>query len=160
MSTTTNEILIPKKDSRTQFYEQANKHIKSLNKNYQEKTVITQEMKAKIVQCLSNKYPKQFNAHFKTWCRTTFQTRKIGLESLLCDSRTHKPIIVYEEMYTIFKQIHVQTAHSDRDRCLGSLSVNYSWYNTKFLQIFINLCESCQSRQLVKYQYSLSRLSN
>jgi hypothetical protein len=139
MSTTTNETLIPKKDSQTQFYELANKHIKSLNKKYQEKAVITKAMNEKILRFLSNKNPKEFDSHFRAWCWTTFQILKIGSECLVCDLKTHKPVIVYEDMYSIYKQIHVQTAHSGRDKCIDALSVNYSWYNRKLLQIFINL---------------------
>ncbi len=44
MSTITNSNLISQNDSRIKFYEQAYKHIKSLNSKYQEKAVITLEM--------------------------------------------------------------------------------------------------------------------
>jgi hypothetical protein len=150
MSTTTNSALISYYDSRTHFYEKVQKHIKSLNYKYQEKTVITEEMKTKIFRCLSNKYPDEFNSRFKSWCRTSFSIRKIGVESVLCDSKNRKPILIYEQMYEIFKQIHEETAHGGRDKCMNSLSVNYSWYNRQLMQIFINNCQACQNRQAVK----------
>jgi len=150
MSATTNTSLLSPTDSRTHFYEKVQRHIKSLNYKYQEKTVITEDMKIRILRCLSNKYPEEFDSRFKSWCRTSFSIRKIGSESLLCDSKRHKPILIYEQMYDIFKQIHEETAHGGRDKCMDSLSVNYSWYNRQLLQIFINNCQACQNRQAVK----------
>ncbi len=107
-------------------------------------------MKKKIFRCLSNKYSEEFDARFKSWCRMSFSIRKIGLQSILCDSKTKKPILIYEQMYDVFKEIHEGAAHGGRDKCMDSLSINYSWYNRQLLQIFINNCQACQKRQLVK----------
>jgi len=43
----------------------------------------------------------------------------------------------------IFEQIDLQIVHADRDKSLDSLSVNYSWYKRKLLQLFTSLCERC-----------------
>ena len=150
LTTTTDSITTSHNDFRTNFYDKVYKHIKSLNYKYQEKAVITEEMEAKILRCISNKNPKEFNSRFKSWCRTSFCIREIGLESVLCDSKTQKPILLYEQMYDIFKQIHEETAHGGRDKCMDSLSINYSWYNRQLLQIFLKSCQACQERQPVK----------
>ena len=52
-------------------------------------------------------------------------------------------------MYDTYKQIHIQSAHGGRDKCLDSLSMNYSWCNRKLLELFIKNCSSCQKRKPV-----------
>ncbi len=59
MSAATNSTLISSIDFRNHFYEKVQKHIKCLNYKYQEKTVITEDMKIRILRCLSNKYPEE-----------------------------------------------------------------------------------------------------
>jgi hypothetical protein len=83
---------------------------------------------------------------------SVLQYSKIGSKSILCDVKTNKPILIYEEMYDVFKQIHEETAHGGRDKCMDSLSINYSWCNRQLLQLFINNCQACQQRQSVKIQ--------
>jgi hypothetical protein len=95
MSKITNSILSSDNDSRVNFYDKVEKHIQSLNYKFQEKTVIKEEMKKKIFRCLSNKYSEEFDGRFKSWCRMSFSIRKIGLQSILCDSKTNKPILIY-----------------------------------------------------------------
>ena len=50
-------------------------------------------------------------------------------------------------MYDVYKRTHIDTAHAGRDECLDYLSMNYSWYNRRLLQILIKNCSSCQKRK-------------
>jgi hypothetical protein len=144
MCTTINSVSSIEDESRKQFYQEADKYLKSLNIKFQEKAVITLSMNDKILRCLSNKFSYEFNSRFTTWCRVSFVVQKLGSNNLLCDAKTNKPVLIYEMMYDIYKKIHTETAHAGRDKCLDYLSVNYSWYNRNILQIFIQNCLSCQ----------------
>lgn len=139
-SSTSNET------SRIEFYKQANEYIQSLNIKFREKTVITQSMNDKIIDCLSNTSSKH-NARFSSWCRTSFIIQNTRNKLLLCDVITTKPVLIYESMFDVYKQTHVSTAHAGRDKCLDSLSMNYSWYNRKLLEIYIKNCSACQKRK-------------
>ena len=107
-------------------------------------------MKKKILRCLSNKYPQEFTSHFKIWCEISFIIEEIGPEQVLCDSKEKKPVLIYEKMYDTYKEVHEQSAHAGRDKCLHNLAVNYSWFNRDLLQKYIKICYSCQKRQSVK----------
>ncbi len=150
MTTTTIPTLISEDDEKKHFYQQANQHLNTLNVKYREKAVITHDMSLKIIVCLQNKLTtKEVSSRFMFWCRKSFSLINIGLRCLLCDSKNKKPIITYEEMYDIYKRIHIESAHGGRDKCIDSLIVNYSWYNRDLLQIFIKNCSSCQKRKAI-----------
>lgn len=150
MSITTNESSGTNNDLQSRFYDLANKHVQSLNKKFQAKAVITLKTKENILQCLLKKQTWIGDSHFRSWCLRTFEIQNIRSENILADAKTHKPILLYEEMYSIFKQTHIQTAHGGRDKCLDSLAVNYSWVNRSLLQIFLKMCPSCETRKTVK----------
>ena len=73
--------------------------------------------------------------------------QKNGTKRLLCDAKSKKPVLLYESMYDVYKHTHIETAHAGRDKCLDSLSVNYSWYNRRLFELFIKNCSSCQRRK-------------
>ena len=109
-------------------------------------------MSEKIITCLRNNSlsTKEFDSRFISWCRNSFVLQDIGVRIFLCDIKTGKPVLLYENMYDIFKKIHYETAHAGRDKCLDNLSINYSWYNRDLLQIFLKNCSSCQKRKSIK----------
>lgn len=150
ITTTTNSTLSAADEHRKKFYELAAAHIQSLNYKFREKAVITENMKKKIFRCFSNKYPQEFTSNFKTWCETSFIIGEIGSEQVLYHSENKKEVLIYENMYDTYKQVHEQTAHGGRDKCLDSLAINYSWFNRKLVQQYIDICYSCQNRQSVK----------
>jgi hypothetical protein len=137
-------------DFRKKFYEESNQYIALLNEKFREKAVIKQELNDKILCCLSNKHRHEFNSRFISWCLTTFVTEKIGMNTFLCDSKTKKLVLIFENMYDVYRQIHEETAHGGRDKCLDSLPLNYSRYNRQLLQIFINNCGPCQKRKSIE----------
>ncbi|CAF4136195.1 unnamed protein product, partial [Adineta steineri] len=129
---------------------QADQHINSLNIKFQEKAVITNKMNEKIIACLQNNLSStENNSRFISWCRNSFALRVIGTRQFLCDIKFGKPILLYENMYDIYKKIHTETAHGGRDKCLDSLLINYSWFNKDLLQIFLKNCSSCQKRKSI-----------
>ena len=91
--------------------------------------MITQVIHDKIVRCLTNQCSSDCNARFISWCRASFAVQKNETKILLCDAKSKKPVLLYESMYDVYKHTHIETAHAGRDKCLDSLSVNYSRYN-------------------------------
>ena len=134
---------------RQEFDKQADAYIKSLNSTFQAKAVITQVMHDKIVRCLTNQCSSDFNTRFISWYRASFAVQKNGTKRLLCDAKSKKPVLLYESMYDVYKHAHIETVHAGRDRCLDSLSVNYSGYNHRLLELFIKNCSSCQRRKRI-----------
>ncbi|CAF3853491.1 unnamed protein product [Rotaria magnacalcarata] len=132
---------------RKQYYKEVDEYIKSIISKFREKTVITQVMHDRIIECLTNNNSSSYNARFISWCRTTFVIQNTGAKFLLYDSKTKKAVLIYESMYNVYKHTHIETAHAERDKCLDSLSLNYSWYNRKLLQLFIKNCSACQKRK-------------
>ena len=134
------------------FYEQANLHISSLNEKFREKCVIKEETKNKIINCLrgNSTTTTEFDSRFTSWCRNSFVMCDIGPETFLCDIKSKKPVLLYEDMYEVYKNAHIEAAHAGRDKCLDALSVNYSWFNRKLLQIYLKNCSSCQQRKSIK----------
>ncbi|CAF0929775.1 unnamed protein product [Adineta ricciae] len=134
------------------FYEQANLHISSLNIRFREKCVIKEAMKNKIMNCLRENAitTDDFDSRFTSWCRNSFMVCDIGSERFLCDMKSKKPVLLYENMYEVYKKIHIETAHAGRDKCLDALSINYSWFNRELLQICLKSCSSCQQRKSIK----------
>lgn len=105
-------------------------------------------MSTKIIACLQHQLTsKNIDSRFISWCHKCFSLEKIGLKCLLSDSKNHKPILVYEEMFEVYKEIHINFAHAGRDKCLEYLSINYSWYNREILQLLLKNCASCQRRK-------------
>ena len=132
-------------------YELANQHISSLNDKFRKKAVITRDMNEKIVSCLRNNLRlEESNSRFISWCRYSFVLRIIGTCHFVCDNKNRKPVLLYENMYDVYKKIHIETAHGGRDKCLDNLAVNYSWFNRHLLQIFIKNCTSCQKRKSIE----------
>ena len=77
------------------------------------------------------------DSRFISWCRNSFALRIIGIEEFLYDIKNGKPVLLYKNMYEIFKKVHLESAHGSRDKCLDNLAVSYSWFNRDLLQIFI-----------------------
>ena len=50
----------------------------------------------------------------------------IGTQKFICGNKNEKPVLLYENMYDVFKKIHIETGHGGRDKCFDSLTVNYS----------------------------------
>jgi hypothetical protein len=137
-------------DARGHFYEQADRHIASLNIKFREKAVITRSTYEKLIACLQDDHSsRESDSRFPSWCRKTFAMRAIGTRHFLCDVKNGKPVLVYEDMYDVFKKIHIEAAHGGRDKCLDNLAVNYSWFNRSLLQIFLKSCSSCQKRKSI-----------
>jgi len=150
MSATTANNTIPEEYTEKHFYELANDHIKSLNKKFREKAVITKELQTKIIECLSNSESHSFDSHFRTWCHINFKLLNIGSQTFLSDLKTHKSVLLFENMYSVYKQVHIDTNHGGRDKCLDELSLHYSWYSRPLVQIFLKLCMPCQTRTTAK----------
>ncbi|CAF0746951.1 unnamed protein product [Adineta steineri] len=143
-------ILSTDNESRQFFYKQADQHINSINIKFQEKAVITNKMNEKIITCLQNNLSStENNSRFISWCRNSFALRVIGTRQFLCDIKFGKPILLYENMYDIYKKIHTEAAHGGRDKCLDSVLINYSWFNRDLLQIFLKNCSSYQKRKSI-----------
>ena len=138
-------------DARSQFYHLARKHIDSLNPKYREKAVISRLLSGTIINILQNKQcSEKITGRFSRWCRETFVLRAIGGHYHLSDRKAMKPVLLYEDMYDVYRTSHIQTAHGGRDKCLEHIAVNYSWANRALLQIFIAHCSSCQIRKSIK----------
>ncbi|CAF2773132.1 unnamed protein product [Rotaria sp. Silwood2] len=99
-------------DSRKNFYKLADRHINSLNIKFQHKTVITCALSEKIIVGLQNKLSsEENNLRFTSWCCYSFTLRLIGKQQFLCDNKNGKSILLYENMYDVFKKIHIEIAH-------------------------------------------------
>ena len=137
--------------TREKFYELAKKHTDALNPKFHNKAVITCVQSEKIINVLQNKLStEKVSGRFSRWCKQMFTFRLIGGHQLLCDFKEVKPVLLYEDMYDVYRTSHHQTAHGDRDKCLEYISANYSWTNRSLLQIFIAQCSACQTRKSVK----------
>jgi hypothetical protein len=145
-----NSILSTDDDARFFFYEQANRYINSLNINFREKAVITRSTNEKIMRCLQKKTLDEFNSRFISWCRNSFALRFIETHQFLCNNINGKPVLIYEDMYDAYNNIHIETAHSGREKCLDSITVNYSWFNRHLLQIFLKNCAPCGKRKSIE----------
>lgn len=150
MTATTNEVHSIKNNREQLFYDLSKKHILSLNKKYQLKAVIDKNMRERIFQSILQTDSEKKNSQFRFWATANFEIQKYNTENILCDTKTKKPVLIYEDMYSIYDSIHTSTAHGGRDKCLDALAVNYSWYNRRLLEIFLKLCPSCQTRKTVK----------
>ena len=150
MTRTTTEVTSLNENKEQLFYDLSNKHILSLNKKYQSKAVIDKNMREKIFQCLLHTDIEKKDSQFRFWSIANFEIQTFNAENILCDAKTKKPVLIYEDMYSIYYSIHTSTAHGGRDKCLDALAVNYSWYNRRLLEVFLKLCPSCQTRKTVK----------
>ena len=138
-------------NERQRFYEHAKKHIDSLNTKFRDKAMIDRVMCEKIINVLQGKiFTDKTSSSFVRWCRKSFTLRLIGGYQLLCDIKNLKPVLLYEDMYEVYRTSHIQTAHGGRDKCQDHISTNYSWSNRSLLQIFISQCIACQTRKSVK----------
>ena len=71
-------------------------------------------MNEKIISCLQNNLSSmKTDSRFISWCRHLFALRIIGIEQFLCDIKNGKPVLLYENMYDVFKKIHIETATGD-----------------------------------------------
>ena len=122
-----------------------------MDAKFRQKVVIDRALCNKIVNVLQGKPCSEKNANFFVrWCRRSFTLTLIGGHQLLCDMKNCKPVLLYEDMYEVFKTSHEQKAHSGRDKCQDNISVNYSWSNRALLQIFISQWNACQTRKSIK----------
>ena len=150
MARTTTEVPSLNENKEQLFYDLSKKHIRSLNKKYQSKAVIDKNMREKIFQSLLHTDTEKKDSQFRFWSIANFEIQTFNAENILCDAKTKKPVLIYEDMYSIYYSIHTSTAHGGRDKCLDALTVNYSWYNRRLLEIHLKLCPSCQTRKTVK----------
>ncbi|CAF1176001.1 unnamed protein product [Adineta ricciae] len=85
-------------------------------------------MKTNIMNCLRENRitTTDFDCRFASWCRNSFVANDIGGQTFLCDLKSNKPVLLYENMYEVYKKVHIESAHAGRDKCLDALSINYS----------------------------------
>ena len=146
-----NNVSTIDKIAHDKFYEHAKNHIDSLNPKFRDKAVITRVLNERINNVLQNKLSStNENGPFSRWCRKTFVLRPIGGHQVLCDIKSMKPVLLFEDMFEVYFNSHHQTAHGGRDKCMEFISTNYSWSNRSLLQIFISQCSECQTRKSIK----------
>ena len=129
MATTTTEVPSLNENKEQLFYDLSKKHILSLNKKYQSKAVIDKNMREKIFQCLLHNDIEKKDSQFRFWSIANFEIQTFNAKNILCDAKTKEPVLIYEDMYSIYHSIHTSTAHVGRDKFLDALAVNYSWYH-------------------------------
>lgn len=137
----------------TPYYEALQNHINSLNKRFQAKCVIKQNVYNDIIKSLllpKGKSLGSLPAKFLFWAKKTFVlTTVAGVELVYC-IKSKKPVCVYEEYYKVINEAHTNISHGGRDKTMHEINLHYSWVPRFAIEIFIHQCISCQTRKPLK----------
>lgn len=145
------ELCSPSNVLRKTFYERVGDCVSKLNPKFQAKAFINRDTCTRMINILRGVAANNGEStRFVRWCQDKFCLRLIGGNYVLCDMKSKRPILLFEEMFDVYRMCHIQTAHGGRDKCLDYISKNYSWVNRSFLQIYLELCSACQNRKAIK----------
>ena len=89
-------------------------------------------------------------AKFKHWCKNQFKVETIGARNLLYCSKTSLPVTTKEETFDTILRCHLRVGHTGRDKTFDEVKKNYSWVNRNVVQLFLQTCTTCNTRQPLK----------
>ena len=124
----------------TAYYEALQKHIDSISKLFQAKSVIKQNFYNDTMKCLfipKGQSSGLLPAKFVLWAKTHFLLITIAGADVVCCIKSKKPAYIYEEHYNIISEAHINISHGGRDKTMRELNLHYSWITRFAIEVFI-----------------------
>jgi hypothetical protein len=135
------------------YYEELEKHINAMSKNFREKSVIKQDVYEDIIKCLLSPKGKPLGslpAKFIYWVKQHFIIIKIAAIDIACCIKTKKSICVYESYYRVIGEAHAIVSHGGRVKTVHEVNSHYSWVPRFAVEIYLKQCITCQTRKPLK----------
>ena len=135
-------------EQKVKFYELLDKYCSEQKKT----CVITQDLYDKVLNAiqLDSRTKCDNGAKFKHWCKNQFKVETIGARNLLYCSKTLLPVTTKEETSDTILHCHLRVGHTGRDKTFDEVKKNYSWVNRNVVQLFLQTCPTCNTRQPLK----------
>ena len=136
-------------EQKEKFYELLDKYCSEHKK---QTCVITQDLYDKVLNAIHLNSGAKCNdgAKFKHWCKNYFKVETIGARNLLYCGKTSLPVTTKEDMFDTILRCHLRVGHKGRDKTFDEVKKNYSWINRKAVQMFLQTCPTCNTRQPLK----------
>ena len=130
-----------------------------LNLKYQ--VIVSQDLYDKVLHAVQVESRSKCDdgAKFKHWYKNQFQVEVIGARNLLYCSKTSLPVTTKEEMFNTILRCHLRVGHTGRDKTFDEVKEN-SWVNRNVIQLFLQTCPTCNTRQPLKKPRLVNLLSH